>query len=326
MNDRANVHIASRRDCGLPTTGPQAVRFAPALGAWVDQHLAGGHAPEALVSAMQAQGMAADAAQAIVDAFSRARREGRALPVDVVDLPQPDGAYRYGPQRLQPGRLLDAGDRSVRVIARADQPVLAVLGGVIDADECEALIALARGRLQPSTLVDAATGRDTVSGLRTSFGMFFRPMENPLVARLNRRMAALMNLPVAHGEGLQVLHYPEGAGSAPHFDFLVPSNAANRASIARSGQRVSTLVTYLNDVPEGGETVFPAAGWTVSPQRGHAVYFEYCNDLGALDEASLHASQAVVRGEKWVATQWMRVAPFVSAGGRPQATSLQAKP
>lgn len=232
---------------------------------------------------------------AIVTAFVRALRDGRAPPVDVVDL------------------LAPVADRAVRVVARADQPRLAILDGVIDADECDELIALARGRLKPSTVVDPATGRDTVSGLRASFGMFFQPLENPLVERLDRRMAALMNLPVEQGEGLQVLHYPEGAGSAPHFDFLVPSNAANVASIARSGQRVSTLVTYLNDVPDGGETAFPVVGWTVSPRRGHAVYFEYCNAAGVLDHASLHGSQAVVRGEKWVATKWMRSRPFVSA-------------
>ena len=93
----------------------------------------------------------------------------------------------------------------------------------------------------------------------------------------------------------------------------MPSNDANRASIARSGQRVSTMVSYLNDVPQGGQTLFPAAGWAVSPQRGNAVYFEYCNSLGQLDHASRHASKAVEQGEKWVATKWVRQRRFVSA-------------
>jgi prolyl 4-hydroxylase len=206
-----------------------------------------------------------------------------------------------------------AADRSIRVLARTGQPVLAVLGGVLDAAECEELIAMARGRLKPSTVTDPRTGRDVTTEKRASLGMFFRPLENPLIERIDRRLAGLMNLPVAHGEGLQVLHYPEGAGSEPHFDFLVPANDANRASIARSGQRVATLVSYLNDVPAGGETIFPAAGWAVSPVRGNAAYFEYCNSLGELDHASLHASRAVQRGEKWVATKWMRARPFVSA-------------
>ena len=122
-----------------------------------------------------------------------------------------------------------------------------------------------------------------------------------------------MNLPVENGEGFQVLCYPAGARNDAHFDFLQPSNAANRASIARSGQRVSTLIAYLNDVEEGGETVFPSAGGRSRRERGNAVYFEYCNRLGQVDPLSLHAGQPVVRGEKWVATKWMRQRTFVSA-------------
>ncbi|WP_431047372.1 2OG-Fe(II) oxygenase [Roseateles sp. L2-2] len=311
------------------------MRFPSALGDWVRQHLDNGVAPGELRGALQERDIAAEAAQAIVDAFVRARRGERAMPTDQVELPDfptsmgtsmgmstgmptsstPDGTppYRYETPRFRPGTSVATDDRVVRIAARAERPMLAVLNGVFSADECEALIALARGRLRPSTLVDPRTGRDVVSGLRSSLGMFFRPAETPLIARLDRRIAEIMNLPVSHGEGLQILHYPEGAGSAPHYDFLVPSNPANQASIARSGQRVSTLVTYLNDVPAGGETVFPAAGWAVSPQRGNAVYFEYANSRGELDHASLHASSAVTRGEKWVATKWMRERPFVSA-------------
>jgi prolyl 4-hydroxylase len=162
-------------------------------------------------------------------------------------------------------------------------------------------------------VVDPQTGKDIVSGDRSSSGMFFRLQENALVARLDRRISELMNLPIENGEGIQILHYPAGAQSAPHFDFLVPSNPANRESLSRSGQRVSTLVTYLNDVERGGETVFPQAGWTISAQRGSAVYFEYCNSLDQLDHASLHAGNPVERGEKWVATKWMRQRRFVSA-------------
>jgi prolyl 4-hydroxylase len=295
------------------------VRFAPALGAWIQQNLGQGETPAALAAAMQQQAMPAQAAHAIVEAFARARLTGTPPPVDSVELPQEPAepalrVFTCEPSRLMGGTAIPAGDRMVRVAARAQRPVLAVLNGVIDRAECEELIELARDRLRPSTVVDPQTGRDVAADWRASEGMFFRPLENALIERLDRRIAALMNLPVEHGEGLQVLHYPRGAGSAPHFDFLVPTNPASQASIARSGQRVSTLVTYLNDVAAGGETVFHAAGWTVSPQRGNAVYFEYCNSLGEVDHASLHSSNAVERGEKWVATKWMRARPFASAG------------
>jgi prolyl 4-hydroxylase len=234
-----------------------------------------------------------------------------APPVDAIELA--DEAPPQAASRLPPGTRLAAGDRKVVVHMRTHDPVCAALGNVLDADECSALIEMARPRLEPSTLVDPATGRDTVSDRRASWGMFFRLEENDLIARVDRRVSLLMNLPLENGEGLQVLHYPCGAGSEPHFDYLQPGNAANRESILRSGQRVSTLVTYLNDVPAGGQTVFPRLGWAVSPLRGNAVYFEYCDDRGQVDARSLHASAPVTEAEKWVVTKWMRQRRFVSA-------------
>jgi len=289
------------------------IRFAPELGRWLTQQLDRGTPAQALVGTMRQQGMRAPAAQAIVEAFVDARSGGRPAPAEHVDLPGGDAAPRAAARRA-PGTRLQAAGREVVVQARADDPVVAVLGSVLDDDECSRLIELARPRLKPSTLVDPASGRDVVSERRTSWGMFFRPGENEFIAALDRRTAALMNLPPENGEGLQVLHYPEGAGSEPHFDYLQPANAANRDSIARSGQRVSTLVTYLSDVPGGGQTLFPALGWAVSPLRGNAVYFEYGDDQGRVDARSLHASAAVTQGEKWVVTKWMRQRRFVPAG------------
>jgi prolyl 4-hydroxylase len=262
---------------------------------------------------MRQQGMDARAAEAIVLAYVDARRRGVAPPVDSVELE--DDAPALPVARLGPGTRLDGGDREIVVHMRIADPVCASLGNVLDADECRALIELARPRLAPSTLVDPATGRDIVSTRRTSWGMFFRREESEFIARLDRRLSRVMNLPLEHGEGLQVLHYPTGAGSEPHHDYLQPTNAANRESVQRSGQRVSTLVTYLNDVPDGGQTIFPVLGFATSPLRGNAIYFEYGDDHGAVDARSLHASAPVTQGDKWVVTKWMRNRRFVTAGG-----------
>ncbi len=264
------------------------LRFPPALGTWVAARLAEGQDPGDLVEAMREQRIADDAAHRIVAAFLRSRIDGTPAPVDAID------------------------HRTVRVLARAARPALAVLSGVLDDDECGELIDRARSRLAPSTLVDPSTGTNTVSERRQSSGMFFRPGEDAFIAAIEERIAGIMGFPVDHGEGLQILRYPTGAGSDPHFDFLAPTNAANLASIARSGQRVSTMVTYLNDVPAGGETAFPALGWVVAPNRGHAVLFADCGADGEPDHASVHHSLPVEQGEKWVVTTWMRQRRFVS--------------
>jgi prolyl 4-hydroxylase len=290
------------------------VRFSPDLSSWLVQHLDRGAPPTELVATMVAQRMDRAVAGAIVDAFISARRAGLAVPVDSVTVGEASAEYIDESPILGPAARIETPDRVVRVAARTDRPVLALLRDVLSPDECAALIERARPRLAASTVMDPGAGRDVVATHRTSLGMFFRLEEDAFIARLDRRISQVMGLPVENGEGFQVLYYPAGAINAPHFDFLQPSSEANRASLARSGQRVSTLIAYLNDVDEGGETEFPAAGWRVTPEPGSAVYFEYCNRLGQVDSRTVHGSRAVVRGEKWVLTKWMRQRRFVSAG------------
>jgi prolyl 4-hydroxylase len=297
------------------------IHFSPGLGAWIVEGLDAAKAPEDLVRGLVEQRIEPRAARAIVDAFVTARRDGRPVPVDSVTVETAPPEYVYEAPRLPAGSRIAAFDRAIEVVARAEKPVVAVLAGVLTAEECSALIDLARPRLEPSTIADPKTGKDVVAAQRTSFGMFFRPMENELVARLDRRLAEVSQLPPENGEGLQILHYPVGAQFPPHFDFLQPSNPPNVQSIARSGQRVSTLIAYLNDVEAGGETIFPHAGWSVFPRQGSAVYFEYCNGRGQVDRRSLHAGCPVLRGEKWIATKWMRERRFVPAAAVDYATS-----
>jgi prolyl 4-hydroxylase len=289
------------------------VHFARELGTWITQELDRGRTPPEILATMVSERMDPRVADAIVSAFLEARRGARPLPIDSLEL---DSSLLEASTltHLRSGPRLKAGNREVDVLARSSHPTLALLAGLLDADEAAQLIELARPRLRPSTIVDPATGRDRVAAHRTSLGMFFRLRENEFIAELDRRVAELTNLPVENGEGFQVLYYPTGALNTPHFDFLMPSNDANRASIARSGQRVSTLLVYLNDVEAGGETIFPKLGWSVAPKLGYAAYFEYLNARGELDDCSLHGSTPVLAGVKWVATKWLRERCFVAAG------------
>jgi prolyl 4-hydroxylase len=228
--------------------------------------------------------------------------------------PRSASEYEYETARIAAGNVLRARGREFRVLQRLQRPVVATVEQLFSPGECQRLIAQALPRLRRSTVVDPLTGTNAVADYRESEGMFFRLREDPFIAELDERVSAVMGCPVEHGEGLQVLRYGTGGHTAPHFDFLTPSNAANSESIARSGQRISTLIVYLNDVTEGGETIFPAAGLAVVPRRGNALYFEYTNSRQQVDQWTLHAGAPVVSGEKWVVTKWMRARRFVPAG------------
>lgn len=297
------------------------VQFSPELKEWIGANLARGCRPEMLIDSMAAQGFEPRVARGLVTTFAEALARGETVGGEslVLELPDEPGlsidtaAYVADASRLPPGNTIVAANRKVDVLMRLQRPCVAVLGNVLSTGECEAVMRLGAPRLAPSTVVDPLSGADQVALHRSSEGMFFRPCENELIERIEHRLSALMGLPLAHGEGLQLLRYRPGCHSSPHYDFLVPHNARNRASIARSGQRVSTLVIYLNDVAAGGATDFPELGVSVTPRRGNAVYFEYANRAGQLDHATLHAGLPVESGEKWVLTKWMRSQAFIAA-------------
>ncbi|WP_224013452.1 2OG-Fe(II) oxygenase [Paraburkholderia tropica] len=304
-----------------PTASPRqlaTLHFSAELRDWILDALRRGADPDALVQALASRQFDPQMARELVLAFARVLREGLPIPDGqiTVEREAPAQTVRavHDAGRLPRTSVLRGGDREIRVLSRIEQPLIAVLEGVLSHAECDALIDAARPRLTPSTIVDPRTGEAITSADRSSLGMFFRLAETPWLATIDQRVSALMQMPMENGEGLQVLNYAPGAQSRPHFDFLIPSNAANQASIARSGQRVSTLVIYLNDVESGGETVFPEIGLSVVPRKGNAVYFEYCDGNGQLDGKTRHAAAQVLRGEKWVATKWMRERRFIAAG------------
>jgi prolyl 4-hydroxylase len=169
-------------------------------------------------------------------------------------------------------------------------------------------MALARPRLERSETVDTSTGGSEVNAARTSDGMFFERGEHPVITRLERRIAMLLNWPVEHGEGLQILRYRPGARYEPHYDYFDPEKSGTPRIVERGGQRVGTLVMYLNTPARGGATTFPDAGLEVAPVRGSGVFFSY--DRPHPSTRTLHGGAPVLAGEKWVATKWLREGVF----------------
>ncbi|MBA0711168.1 hypothetical protein Golax_010383 [Gossypium laxum] len=103
----------------------------------------------------------------------------------------------------------------------------------------------------------------------------------------------------------------------PHHDYF-----SDPFNIKRS-QRIATMLMYLSDDVEGGETYFPRAGtgdcscggkvvkgMSIKPIKGDAVLFWSMGLDGQSDPNSLHGGCAVLSGEKWSATKWMRKKPI----------------
>jgi prolyl 4-hydroxylase len=77
-------------------------------------------------------------------------------------------------------------------------------------------------------------------------------------------------------------------------------------------ERFATLVMYLNEGMEGGETSFPrwinaesADQIKVTPKIGRAALFYGMLPDGNMDDFSQHAALPVTKGEKWMTNLWV---------------------
>jgi prolyl 4-hydroxylase len=275
----------------------------PEWHTWIRDNLARGCAPQSLIDDM--------VRNRFDPVFARAAVNGVMTNNDPITAPfeakpKAASAYTYETPRLPAGNLIRTSDRDVRIVTRVSRPLIAVLDGVLSDQECDELIRLSGNKMRRSTTVDPISGKHEVIADRSSEGTFFAVNADPFITRLDRRISEVMNWPVENGEGLQVLHYHVGGEYKPHFDYFPPEEPGSHVQMTIGGQRVSTLVMYLNNVEEGGTTIFPEIGLEVVPKKGSAVYFEYANSQNQLDRLTLHGGSPVTRGEKWIVTKWMR--------------------
>ncbi|MDB5732724.1 MAG: 2-oxoglutarate-dependent dioxygenase [Variovorax sp.] len=283
----------------------------PELRDWIVAQRAEGHTEAALRASMRASGWRDDAAGAALAAVARLPLKAAETPRQVsakTGIPAQRAALP-GPDLEGAPLYLDAGDRRVKVLQTMRHPSVVVFGDLLGGDECEALIDAARERLARSLTVETQTGGEAVNIDRTSEGMFFERGEIEVVARLEARLARLLNWPLEYGEGLQVLRYRPGAQYRPHYDYFDPAEPGTPTILARGGQRVATLVMYLHEPARGGATTFPDVGLEVAPVRGTGVFFSY--DRPDPATLTLHGGAPVLAGEKWVATKWLREREFV---------------
>ena len=147
------------------------------------------------------------------------------------------------------------------------------------------------------------------------------------------KIAVLTGIPVRNGEYIQVLRYEQHQRYKQHEDYFGRSFLRE----ADGMQRMATILLYLSDVDEGGETNFPKGKvsreyWdrygdasvnkvnsecggglqaAVQPKKGDALLFFDMDPASTYeDPLSLHEGCPVISGTKWSATIWMHQGHF----------------
>ena len=173
------------------------------------------------------------------------------------------------------------------------------------------VIELASQRLTPSGLaLKKGDTLDSTREIRTSQGTFLsRSMdEEGVLAYIEDKIAVMTGVPAGHGEAFNVLRYENGQHYDSHYDSFDEEGYGKQSS-----QRIATVLVYLSDVEEGGETsfLFEGVGGTerirtvdykkcdtgikYKPRAGDALLFWSIHPDMTRDKHSLHGGCPVVR-------------------------------
>jgi prolyl 4-hydroxylase len=221
------------------------------------------------------------------------------------------------------GRLRAAVDISawLRIPQAAEisrEPRIAVVDGFISTQACDWLIRVAGPHLKQAQIFDNPTGGRRDDGRRNnSAAELHLSCMDTVVAFLRARIAALAEVPIAwlNAESCQIMHYRPGEEFVPHYDFLDVSYAGLAHDVASNGQRAMTLLVYLNEEYENGQTAFPLLERSFRGRKGDALFFWNVTHDGAPDQRTLHAGTPPTSGEKWLLSQWIRRRGVASAIG-----------
>jgi prolyl 4-hydroxylase len=187
-------------------------------------------------------------------------------------------------------------------------PRIVLLRNFLNDKECAHLISAATPKLERSDVINEEAGGSKIVEARTSLGMFFDDRgSDAVIKRIEEKISHLTMMSVKYGEIIQVLKYGPGEQFKPHHDYFDKETIGGKEALANGGQRMATLIMYLNTVEKGGETIFPKLDLKVTPQKGNAVLFYNCQPDGKEDPLTFHGGAPVVQGNKWIATKWLHL-------------------
>lgn len=198
---------------------------------------------------------------------------------------------------------------SMRAEVLSIEPFICCFHDFLTEAECDHLMKVATPRLEPSKVLEPpkdGVERSEYSRIRTSSGAWLTWQEDEVVSSIEQRIASITGLPPENGENFHVLHYQYGQEYRPHYDWFLDE----QPTMKRGGQRAVSVILYLAEPEEGGQTDFPKLGISVEPKRRMLLMFHNTKPNGERDYETLHAGVPVKKGEKWIATKWIRYGDF----------------
>lgn len=182
-----------------------------------------------------------------------------------------------------------------QILGTTETPIY-IIDNFMSPEECEGVIKSAQGKLVPSPLTRQ---NPNYPSFRTSQTCYFYGTDNQ--TEIERKIIDKLNLNQSNAEDSQIQHYRVGNEFKAHWDYFDPKEDKK---YLKNGQRTWTFMVYLNKVQKGGTTQFVNLNQIIYPKKGRAVVWCNIKKDGTPDQMTMHQSDPVIEGEKWIITKW----------------------
>ena len=181
--------------------------------------------------------------------------------------------------------------------------MLQVIDSFLSEEQCDSLIEMIDKNNVPSSVSGVGSERSVNNNdFRTSSTCNLL-MDDPLVKEIKQKIGTLLSYPLEMGEDLQGQKYEPKQFFKPHYDFFEGDSYTNHC--LASGNRLKTVMIYLNDDFQGGGTNFPEIDKHIKPKKGSALVWDNMKN-GEVQRDMLHEGVEVKKGTKYIITSWWR--------------------
>ena len=193
----------------------------------------------------------------------------------------------------------------------SEDPHICYYDNFVTEEECDFIVKVSKDHMKRAGVSDPTIDRNIYKG-RTNESYWIPLNKYDIMKRLCLRIAIEIGVPFKQFESFQVIHYTVGQEYKYHYDAYDKEDKVKYETYCgQRGNRLKTVLCYINDVKKGGGTGFDSIAGRkepliIDPVKGRMVVFQNIHEDGTLRRLSRHAGLPIEEGEKWAFNLWIR--------------------
>jgi prolyl 4-hydroxylase len=173
------------------------------------------------------------------------------------------------------------------------------IDNLLESSECDALCSYADTQNYMGSTVITPTGNVYID-TRKSKQLWIKDSDHDVAKKISSYIENHIGYPKENMEDLQLVKYDISGFFNDHYDPDI--SYKNNTS-----DRIYTVIIYLNDDFEGGETYFKNINLTIKPKKGMGVIFKSLSENNELLSNSLHTGKPIIKGNKYICNKWIHI-------------------